>query len=236
MTEQLELVPTDKRKRKSAAEEVCRCGHDVREHTVKGRGCFVCRAECKRFRPKSRKAPVPTGELAAPAGSIVLMRPDTKRPKAMGWAVIEAEKVVVYLDHLKTKSPNVTRRIFGGHFSKSMQMRIMAAIANENKAQCERAMSALEQADQKRPLETPSLLNRGRPISIKVTRISRGRLDDDNLVGALKYIRDGIAEALLVDDKTFSLGKDFFCEQRSAGKAGVFGVLFEIVWPAGGDP
>lgn len=226
MSEQLELVRETKPKKK-ATEEVCRCGHDDREHSLKGRGCFRCGAECKRFRPKSRAIPTPPPGLARPRDGIVLMRPDTKRPKAMGWAVVTEQRVTVYLDHLKTKSPNVTRRIFGGHFSKSMQMRIMASIANENKAQCERAMSAVEQC-------LPHLEDvlGVKPSSIKVIRISRGRLDDDNLVGALKYIRDGIAEALLVDDKTFTLGKDFFCEQRTPGKAGVYGVLIEIVWGA----
>ena len=38
------------------------------------------------------------------------------------------------------------------------------------------------------------------PAVIKLTRLSRGRLDDDNLRGALKAVRDGIADAFGVPD------------------------------------
>jgi len=38
------------------------------------------------------------------------------------------------------------------------------------------------------------------PALVRFTRISTGRLDDDNLGAALKHIRDGIAQALKVDD------------------------------------
>ena len=40
-----------------------------------------------------------------------------------------------------------------------------------------------------------------RPVlTVKLTRCSAGELDDDNLRGALKAVRDGIADALRVDD------------------------------------
>lgn len=38
------------------------------------------------------------------------------------------------------------------------------------------------------------------PTVIKLTRLSSGRLDDDNLRGALKAVRDGIADAFGVPD------------------------------------
>ncbi len=34
------------------------------------------------------------------------------------------------------------------------------------------------------------------PLVVRMTRLSRGELDDDNLRGALKAVRDGIADAL----------------------------------------
>lgn len=38
------------------------------------------------------------------------------------------------------------------------------------------------------------------PATVRLTRLSRGRLDDDNLRGALKAVRDGIADAFGVPD------------------------------------
>jgi hypothetical protein len=39
------------------------------------------------------------------------------------------------------------------------------------------------------------------PVTIKLTRISPRKLDDDNLRGALKSVRDGIADRLGIDDR-----------------------------------
>ncbi|MBV7475375.1 hypothetical protein [Pseudoxanthomonas sp. PXM05] len=38
------------------------------------------------------------------------------------------------------------------------------------------------------------------PVVVKLTRLSRSRLDDDNLRGALKAVRDGVADAFGVAD------------------------------------
>ena len=40
----------------------------------------------------------------------------------------------------------------------------------------------------------------GIPCTVTLTRVSPGTLDDDNLQGALKAVRDGVADALKVDD------------------------------------
>ena len=40
----------------------------------------------------------------------------------------------------------------------------------------------------------------GRPVSVALKRIGPRRLDDDNLRGALKAVRDGVADALCIDD------------------------------------
>ena len=38
------------------------------------------------------------------------------------------------------------------------------------------------------------------PLVIRLTRLAPGRLDSDNLVGALKAVRDGVAGAIEIDD------------------------------------
>jgi hypothetical protein len=38
------------------------------------------------------------------------------------------------------------------------------------------------------------------PCTVKMTRVSAGKLDGDNLQSALKHVRDGIADWLGVDD------------------------------------
>lgn len=40
----------------------------------------------------------------------------------------------------------------------------------------------------------------GLPVQVEITRIAARRLDDDNLSGSAKAIRDGIADALGVND------------------------------------
>lgn len=39
------------------------------------------------------------------------------------------------------------------------------------------------------------------PVSVTLTRISPRELDSDNAVGALKHVRDGVADAYDVDDR-----------------------------------
>lgn len=39
------------------------------------------------------------------------------------------------------------------------------------------------------------------PATIRLTRYGKGQLDDDNLAGSFKHIRDGIADAFGVDDR-----------------------------------
>jgi len=41
------------------------------------------------------------------------------------------------------------------------------------------------------------------PCSVRLTRLATRLLDDDNLVGALKWIRDEISECLIPDNRTF---------------------------------
>lgn len=64
------------------------------------------------------------------------------------------------------------------------------------------------------------------PLVITITRIGPRKLDDDNLVGACKYIRDQIAQVIGTDD-----GSPLYTwryEQR-VGKREKYGVDVEIV-------
>jgi hypothetical protein len=58
---------------------------------------------------------------------------------------------------------------------------------------------------------------------IKLTRIGKGRMDSDNLAGAMKAIRDGIAEAIGIDDGDPRMTWDY---AQETGKA--YSVLVEI--------
>ena len=41
----------------------------------------------------------------------------------------------------------------------------------------------------------------GSPLVVTITRIAPRELDDDNLAGSAKHVRDGIADALGIDDR-----------------------------------
>jgi hypothetical protein len=55
------------------------------------------------------------------------------------------------------------------------------------------------------------------PCTVTLTRIAPRRLDDDNLRGALKAVRDGVADALGVDDGDPSVSWDY-AQARGAAK------------------
>lgn len=62
-------------------------------------------------------------------------------------------------------------------------------------------------------------------IIVRLTRIGPRRLDSDNLAAALKHIRDGVADALGMDDGDERL--TWLYAQRN-GKPGEYAVLVEI--------
>ena len=62
------------------------------------------------------------------------------------------------------------------------------------------------------------------PVTVTIVRLGPRRLDDDNLVSSCKYVRDGIAEYIGLDD-----GSPLYtwcCEQRINKE---YGVEVEIV-------
>ncbi len=63
------------------------------------------------------------------------------------------------------------------------------------------------------------------PVRVTITRVAPRALDDDNNQGALKSVRDGIADALGVDDRT-SLVEWVYRQRR--GKPREYGVEIQI--------
>lgn len=60
----------------------------------------------------------------------------------------------------------------------------------------------------------------GLPCVVRLTRLSPGTLDDDNLRGALKAVRDGVADRLGVDDRDPRVTWEY-AQERSKGLKGV---------------
>ena len=53
------------------------------------------------------------------------------------------------------------------------------------------------------------------PCSVRLTRIGRGLLDDDNLVGSMKGVRDEIAKWLGVDDRHSETVRYVYAQKRA---------------------
>jgi uncharacterized protein (DUF849 family) len=162
--------------------------------------------------------------LVVPAGAVILFRPDTvSEAHPMGWrdftVGVEGASLIAYLHQLRTRTPNE-------YNARQDNERFKAQKAEERERQVTCTHAALE-------LGVPM---RSKPKKITVARVSSRKIrDDDNLVGALKWIRDGIADALKIDDSEFSIfaaeGKiPLVYEQRLSGKLGVYGVRIEIEW------
>ncbi len=63
-------------------------------------------------------------------------------------------------------------------------------------------------------------------VNIRITRLSSGELDDDNLRAALKSIRDGVADAFGSDDSRKSRLQFHYAQEKC--KRGAFAVRVEI--------
>jgi hypothetical protein len=62
-------------------------------------------------------------------------------------------------------------------------------------------------------------------LTVRLTRIAPRRLDSDNLAGALKAVRDGVADALGLDDADGSVR--WLYDQRR-GAPGQYAVVVEV--------
>ncbi len=257
--------PPKKKGKRAPKPDVCKCGHFPDDHTSGTGRCSSCkyvvdtlRAEmgplakgqaklCTRFRSKRRVPPVQPLDLLGPAGSFPIWRPDTVHPKAMGWAVIEEIALAegfepvwrFYLAQLKTERPNTFMR-FGNDPKKAR--RAAMGMKKRFTDQAEWAAAALEQLSKKEGVEPGDL---DMPREVTLTRVSFGaRADSDAVVGALKWIRDAVAEALGFDDDRFVVRHDSDAreppldrvwlryEQSDSFKAGVFGVRASVAWRA----
>src|SRR5258707_2059409 len=227
---QLELA-LPKKKTKKPKPVICKCGHD------KHKGPCAC--GCKRFKARGR-VPVDIPEaLRPPSDAIVLMSPDTKTGIDMGWAALDDGDLVVYISQLRTKRPNEFMRAMGvkdddDPYRAKMMRRASMGIRMGNVRCRERSKSGVIQGI-KRLLGSD--MWKKRPTRLTVTRASSGNIgDDDGLIGALKFVRDGTAKALNIDDAEFSIqGKrpelvPVFYEQMHSGKPKVCGVFIEISW------
>ena len=66
------------------------------------------------------------------------------------------------------------------------------AVAARKKAQRDPTYDAVEERWRSTPLETP--------LYVTLTRIGPRKLDDDNLASGFKFVRDGVAKAVGIDD------------------------------------
>jgi hypothetical protein len=65
------------------------------------------------------------------------------------------------------------------------------------------------------------------PLRITMTRIGARALDNDNLEGAFKPVRDGITDGLGLKDDAERAGLEWVCEQRR-GAPKEYGCILEI--------
>jgi len=72
--------------------------------------------------------------------------------------------------------------------------------------------------------ETAAGFKRGMPGSVTITRVAPRQLDTDNLAASNKAIRDGIADALGIDDRA-----DIWHYAQDKGESKEYGVRIEIV-------
>jgi hypothetical protein len=212
--------PASKKTRTKDERPMCSCGHEMLHHDGKGctfgRGTRFGGCPCKKLRDRKKRNEKPL--LPEPAGAITLTRPDTVKTKVMGWALVEGTKAVLYVG-LHTKPPNVMFRT--NHRNHTIGAMIQARL----RGTC--AKEAVVKAN---------LGGLGKPSKVTLTRLCPGKPDDDGLIGALKFVRDGVAAGLGFDDAQFSVnGADpakvpLFYAQRGPGKGlgKVRGFLIEL--------
>lgn len=64
------------------------------------------------------------------------------------------------------------------------------------------------------------------PVTVTLVRLSSGTLDDDNMQGAMKAIRDGVADAYGIPDNDPRIKWEYSQEKC---KRGVYGVRIEVM-------
>ena len=240
MSEQLGLVLDAITKRVDSKDDVCRCGHS-RDHHVDGRGLCMYglgtrfgQCDCKKHKSKKRAPVVIAANFAPPVGAVEWFRgpPEIVRRKVGGWFLGAHRSLLVYIALSKSSKLESLNVHAGGWASKATMARMHAADGNRRKSHTYRVVAALEQAHTHFGAVCGSC-----PSRTTIVRVSSGRLDDDNLVGACKGIRDGIAEALGFDDRLFTIGGvagvesfPLFYTQAKPGQRGVYACQIELKW------
>jgi hypothetical protein len=238
MSEQLGLLPGAKIG-VGERDDVCRCGHS-RDHHVSGRGLCMYglgtrfgQCDCKKHKSKKRAPMVIAHNFTPPQGAVEWFRgpPELVRRKPGGWFLGAPHSLLVYMALSKSSKIESLNVHAGPSTSKATMARLYAAAGNRRKVHAYRIVAALEQAHK----HLGAVLG-SRPSKTTIVRVSSGRLDDDNLIGACKGVRDGIAEALGFDDELFSVvgaepGKlPIFYTQAKPGECGVFACQVELKW------
>jgi hypothetical protein len=65
------------------------------------------------------------------------------------------------------------------------------------------------------------------PCTVRLTRVAPRALDDDNLAGALKHVRDGVADWLGVNDRRSDLVRYEYAQSR--GQPREYAVMVEVL-------
>lgn len=112
------------------------------------------------------------------------------------------------------------------HVSVELPIRTVSE-ANVREHWSKRAKRAKEQRAVTAILMRRAGLRRGAAVCrVRMTRLSQGMLDSDNLGGAMKAVRDGVADVLGCDDSE-KAGIDWQYRQERT-RRGVFGVDVEV--------
>lgn len=72
------------------------------------------------------------------------------------------------------------------------------------------------------------LLDRGVCLTVNLTRIAPRALDDDNLASAMKAVRDGVADALGINDRDPRVAWTYGQEKRGVGEYAVRIIIKEM--------
>jgi hypothetical protein len=230
-------------------DDFCSCGHSRDHHVSLKHACQYGMSSrifdpvtkryrsgscgCERFTTKKRAPKAKPVGFDKPAAGCDWYRgpPEIVRRKVGGWYVVSDTSLRVLIFNTKLVSENVIRKRAAGNLNPDMARRIIAGDANTRKAHQYRIIAALEQA---------RCSTRGTPRSASITRIGSPRIkDDDNLISACKHVRDGIAEALEIDDGCFNVNGGtsstggtvpLFYKQATSGKRKAYAVLIELAW------
>lgn len=110
---------------------------------------------------------------------------------------------------------------------------ILPSVANMREHWAKRAQRAKNQRIVSRLALTAKVKGMSLPCAVTLTRIAPRQLDGDNLQSAFKSIRDGIADALGVDDRDSRIEWKYLQEKRRCREFAVRMKIEETPTPFG---